>query len=726
MKKIIETALPLSAINAKTANEHTGSSGNPANLHMWWGRSPEYSSLFALTASLIDASEDKEELLRRLERIESNCYTELGDKPKIFDPFSGFGGMPLAAQRLGISAVAGDLNPVAVMLTKAATEIPYKFANRSPINQFSLFNDYVGLTGFAEDVEYYGEWMLKEASKKLSSLYPNEPEGQASAWIWVRTVKCPNPACGCRMPLASSFVINGKSGQETWAEPIAKDGMIHFEIRRGKWPKEKGSNKYGNRAARFICPACGEITSDEYVKQQGISRNMGTQMMAVLVDTDCGRIYKEPSDAQIRAADVKIPDDLPQGEIPNNLKWFSPPGFGFKEYSDLFSARQLTMLTTFCDLLIDVQNKAASDALAAGMSHEGGSLSDGGTGALAYGQAISIYLSFVIDKMADRNTTFCSWNSSSGVARATFGRQAIPMVWNFAEGNPFSKFSGNFKSALKSVVDAVRNLPCGSEVTVYQGDAVTVEYPKNVLTCTELPYYKSIGYAHLSDFFYIWMRRSLKPIFPELFIQMVTPKDELSTVAQYYGKEAQECELQYESKMRTVLEKLFQAADQNYPTLLYFEFHKVDWDVMDNNSTKKSPFETIIQSLVDVGFATNALWPMRSEIQSDNADGFRILIVARKQYKTEQTTRRAFINTLKRELPDLLETAFCAGVDKYDKRMVAIGCGLSIATKYKRVINADGSSMTMHDALQIINQESKDYLQKEQERSGNGAEIKED
>ena len=726
MKKIIETALPLSAINAKTAGERVGSTGNPANLHMWWGRSPEYSTTFALAASMIDASEDRDELLRRIKRIENNGYTEFGDKPTVFDPFSGFGGISLSAQKLGLPSVAGDLNPVAAMLTKASTEIPYRFANRSPINQFSLINDYQGSAGLAEDVEYYGEWMLKEASKKLSAMYPNEPEGQASAWIWVRTVKCPNPACGCQMPLASSFVINGKEGQETWAEPVMQDGAIHFEIRKGKCPKEKESNKFGERTARFICPVCGEITSDEYVKQQGLDHKLGTQMMAVLVDTDRGRIYKEPSEVQINAAVVDVPEDIPQGEIPDNAHWFGPPGFGFRDYADLFSPRQLTMLTTFCDLLIDVQNKAASDAFAAGMSPEGGSVAGGGSGALAYGQAISVYLSFVIDKMADRNSTFCSWNGSSAGARATFCRQAIPMVWTFAEGNPFSKITGNYNSALKSVVDAIKNFPCGSEVKAYQGDAVTVDYPENVLACTELPYYKAIGYAHLSDFFYIWMRKSLKPVFPELFNQMVTSKDELSTVGQYYGEDAADCELQYTTKMRKVLNKLFLSADPEYPTLLFFEYHKVDADVMKAGISKNSPFEIMIQSLVDAGFAVNAVWPMRSEVQSENADGFRILIVVRKQEKTEQITRRAFINTLKRELPSLVDTSFCAGVDECDKELITIGCGLSVATRYLRVINADGSSMTIHDALQIIWQESNNYLQNEFVRSSEIAEIKED
>ena len=473
MQKLIETALPLSSINAQSISERTAAAGHPANLHMWWGRSPHESSIAALMAALVDSSDNQEELLRRLERIQTNAYTKFGDKPTVFDPFSGFGGIPLAAQKLGLPVVAGDLNPVAVMLTKAAAEIPAIFANCPPVNQLSLFKDYVGAAGLAEDVQYYGEWLMERAQEQLKDIYPNEPEGVPAAWIWARTVKCPNPACGCQMPLVSSYVINGKAGREAWVEPIATDGKITFHVHLGKCPSGKETNKFRNYGARFICPICGEITANEYVKQQGLKHELGAQMMAVALDTPTGREYKAPTEIQEAAAMVPIPENTPHGEIPNNAHWFSPPGFGIKEYSELFSPRQLTMLTTFCDLLLDVQDKAASDALAAGMSPEGGSLAAGGRGALAYGQAVSVYLAFVIDKMADRNTTVCSWNSSGGNPRATFGRQAIPMVWNYSEGNPFSTITGNFKTSLKSIVTAIKELPGGSDVEVSHGDAVT-------------------------------------------------------------------------------------------------------------------------------------------------------------------------------------------------------------------------------------------------------------
>lgn len=714
MQKLIETALPLSSINARTISERTSAMGHPANMHMWWGRSPYFSSITAITAALVDAPDSQEELKNRLEKLEQGVYTEFGDKPVIFDPFSGCGGIPLAAQTLGLPVVAGDLNPVAVMLTKAISEIPALFSNQKSVNPYSLIKEYRGSEGLAEDVQYYGEWLEQKALEKLQKLYPNEPEGKPAAWIWARTVKCPNPACACKIPMASSFVINGKAGKETWVEPIVETGVIRFHLRTGKCPKEKETNKFGSYGAKFVCPACGEITTDAYVKEQGLKHELGAQLMALVVDTPNGKVYKKPNAVQEAAAMVPIPDDIPQGEIPDNAHWFGPPGFGITEYADLFSPRQLTMLTTFCELLKELQDKVASDALAAGMSPEGGSLAVGGAGALAYGQAISIYLAFVIDKMADRNSTVCSWNSSGGNPRATFGRQAIPMVWNYAEGNPFSSITGNFKTSLKNVVASIEELPCGGHVDVYQGDAVTAQYPKSCIVCAELPFYKAIGYAHLSDFFYIWMRRSLKSIFPDLFNQMVTSKEELSTVGQFYGRNPKECNQEYEEKMLRVLEKIYQASIKEYPSLLFYEFHKADANALTTAlvDINASPWEIMISNMLKVGFAITAVWPMRSEAFSEKLDGTRILIVVRKVEKSEQTTRRAFINMMKRELPPKLKVLYSAGVDDCDKEIAGMGCGLSLFTRYKRVINADGSDMNVHDALQLIYQELIDYLHK--------------
>lgn len=289
MKKLIETTLPLSKINKETIKERTSSPGHPGNLHMWWGRSPRYSSVMALQAAVIDAAEDTEENVRRMKRLENVEYADCGNKPIIFDPFSGFGGISLAAQELGFPVIAGDLNPVAVILTKAATEIPQRFMEKAPANPNANKLIYAQTEGLAEDVLYYGKWMQEQAQEKLKDLYPNEETGKTAAWIWARTVQCPNPACSCQMPMASSFIINSKAGHEAWAEPIVENGKIHFKVHEGKCPSGKETNKYRNYGARFRCPACGEITADDYVKKMGISHKLGSQMMAMVIESEAGK-----------------------------------------------------------------------------------------------------------------------------------------------------------------------------------------------------------------------------------------------------------------------------------------------------------------------------------------------------------------------------------------------------------------------------------------------------
>lgn len=719
MKKLIEVALPLAEINAKTIKEKTLAAGHPANLHLWWGRSPISSVQSALAASLIDAPESDEELKSRLVHVQSGEDSKFGKKPTIFDPFCGFGGIPLAAQSLGLPVVAGDLNPLAVMLAKAATEIPARFANQSSVNPSAPRKRYSGTEGLAEDVAYYGNMLREKAWEKLRDIYPNEPDSIPSAWIWTRTVKCPNPACGHEMPLANSFVLYAKGENEIWAEPILQNGTIHFELRHGCCPKEKKSNKIGSQGAVFQCPVCGSLTTDAYVKQMGASHELGAQMMAISMETENGIQYIPPTALQQQAADVPIPEDVPPGEMPDNPHWFTPPGFGLKNYADLFSPRQLTMLTTLCELLSKIQDKAASDALAAGMEADGGSLSNGGKGALAYGQAIGVYLAFVIDKIADANSTICSWRSTGNSLRNTFGRQAIPMVWTYAEGNPFSRITGNLSSMLKSIVNTIRNLPIGSEVSVVQQDARVAPYPQDVMVCTELPYYKAIDYATLSDYFYVWLRKSLKNIYPDLFNPMVTNKDELSTCGQYYGKDTRECEKLYEEQMQNTLLRLAQCANEDFPQLFFFEFHKKDeLALAGSNADFASPWETLIGSMLHAGYEITAVWPMRSAAASEKADGTRVLIVARIHDKTEQTTRRGFAATLKKDFPTVFERMLCAGVDTCDEKIVGIGAGLSLFTRYKKILNASGSDMKIHDGLELIYQEIIEYLDEKNTEDG--------
>ena len=499
-KKLIEVALPLDKINEASAREKSIRHGHPSTLHLWWARRPLAAARAVIWSSLVDdpsshpelfpteedQNRERDRLFKILEDLvvweNSNNQKVLdaakkeimkynnGEFPTLLDPFAGGGAIPLEAQRLGLKAIAHDLNPVAVMINKAMIEIPPRFANMAPINpevrRAGINTGWEGAHGLAEDVRYYGEWMKQEAFKRIGHLYPKvkvpkeQGGGEATviAWIWARTVKCPNPACGCEMPLASTFVLSKKKGNEAWVKPIPDGRKVRFEVRNGKCPKEYETFKMG-RAAVFKCPCCGEITTDTYVKHQGKEHHIGQQLMAIVAEGKHGRIYVSPNDEHVMAAQVEVPESYPTGTLPDNPRWFSPPAFGMTEYGDLFTNRQLTALTTFSDLVSEAQQKAEQDAISAGMKDDHLALRDGGDGAKAYGEAVGIYLAFAVDRLANRCSTLCPWNRIGQKIEQTFGRQAIPMVWDYAESDVFGTATGSWSGSLEWIPKCIELLP---------------------------------------------------------------------------------------------------------------------------------------------------------------------------------------------------------------------------------------------------------------------------
>lgn len=447
-KKLIEVALPLEAINAESAREKSIRHGHPSTLHLWWARRPLATARAVIWSSLVDDPSshpeqfpDEEAQQRERERLfgiltrlvkweNSNDETILAEAkaeilkstdnnpPALLDPFAGGGAIPLEAQRLGLEAHAHDLNPVAVMINKAMIEIPPKFANMRPVNpearaRMGSSVAPKGAAGLAEDVRYYGEWMKQEAYKRIGHLYPKAKladgsEATVIAWIWARTVKCPNPACGCEMPLASSYVLSKKKGKYAWIEPRVFGNKVDFIVHQGEKLGKVIEPKKG-RGAAFICPVCGETTLDAYVKDEGKAGRIGAQLMAIVAEGKHGREYLSPNAEHIHAAEIDKPEDYPDGMMPTNPRWFSPPAFGMTDYSQLFTNRQLTALTTFSELVGEAQKKAEADAVAAGMFNDHIALSEGGTGARAYGEAVGVYLAFAVDKLSIYSCALCPW-----------------------------------------------------------------------------------------------------------------------------------------------------------------------------------------------------------------------------------------------------------------------------------------------------------------------------
>lgn len=746
-KKLIEVALPLEAINEESAREKSIRHGHPSTLHLWWARRPLATARAVIWSSLVDDPSSHPEqfpteeaqqrererlfgILTRLvkwensndEAILAEAKAEImkstdNNPPALLDPFAGGGAIPLEAQRLGLEAHAHDLNPVAVMINKAMIEIPPKFANLRPVNpesrhQFGSSAAPKGAAGLAEDVRYYGEWMKREAYKRIGHLYPKAKladgsEATVIAWIWARTVKCPNPACGCEMPLASSFILSKKKGNEAYIEPDTTGTEITYRVKYGKGSEVCPKIAQG----KFKCIRCNEGIPKDYPKVESKAGRMGKKLLAIVAEGKNGRVYLTPNSEQISAADCPIPDDYPTGPLAPHFTGGSCVPYGLDEFHKLFTNRQLTALTTFSALVGEAQKKAEADAVSAGMFNDHIALADGGTGARAYGEAVGVYLAFVVDKMADRGSSICSWDNTRDGLRNTFGRQAIPMVWDYAEGNPFSNSSGCIDNMLDWVIKCICEFPASAKGNVKQFDAQSDSGLRNIMVSTDPPYYDNIGYADLSDFFYVWMRQALKETYPKVFRTMLVPKaEELVATPYRFDGSVEKARDFFEDGMFNTCCRLFEYARDDVPVTIYYAFKQSETD--SDDSTASTGWETMLSAIIRAGFAITGTWPMRTEMANrsiasgTNALASSIVLVCRKRPQDARSvTRREFINALHREMRPALEKLQSANIAPVDLAQSAIGPGIGVFSRYKSVLEADGKPMRVRAALQIINQE---------------------
>lgn len=754
-KKLIEVALPLEAINAEAAREKSIRHGHPSTLHLWWARRPLAAARAVIWSSLVDDPSAHPELypteeaqnaerqrlfgiLEKLVKWENSNDPEVlaaakaeilrstnNNPPALLDPFAGGGAIPLEAQRLGLEAHAHDLNPVAVMINKAMIEIPPRFAGQAPVNPDSRTRldgatGWQGAQGLAADVQYYGEWMKQEAFRRIGHLYPKVKvphelgggEATVIAWIWARTVKCPNPACGCEMPLVHSFILSKKKGKEAWIEPLFENGKTAYAVHHEGKPALEGTiNRKG-----AVCAFCNTPVDFPYIRSEGKKGHISSNLCAVVAEGKSGRIYISPDDEQRIIANVDKPTEIPEAALPKNPRDFKTPNYGMTDYSDLFTNRQLTALTTFSSLVAKAQAKAEADAVAAGVVNDHIALSAGGSGARAYGEAVGVYLAFVIDKMTDYNSSICSWHNSGEKMRNTFGRQAIPMVWDFAEANPFCSSSGSYENMLDWVVRCIEQLPAQGNAEVSQFDAQSDCSLRNIMVSSDPPYYDNIGYADLSDFFYVWMRQSLKDTYPKLFRTMLVPKaEELVATPYRFEGSTEKARDFFEDGMLHTCQQIYQYAREDIPVTIYYAYKQSDTD--EDSKTASTGWETMLSAIIRAGFAITGTWPMRTEMANrsiasgTNALASSIVLVCRKRpAEAPQTTRRGFIAELKRELRPALQKLQRSNIAPVDLAQSAIGPGMGVYSRYGRVLEADGSAMTVRSALQIINQELDVYF----------------
>lgn len=733
-KKLIEVALPLDAINAESAREKSIRHGHPSTLHLWWARRPLAACRAVLFAQLVDdpsslpeqfpTEEEQDAERERLfaiiedlvkwenitnEEVLEAARAEIrrcfdGDPPPVLDPFAGGGSIPLEAQRLGLEAHASDLNPVAVLINKALIEIPPKFAGHAPAHPDAENRTrWKGAEGLAEDVRKYGQWMRDEAEARIGHLYPKAtlPDGSEAnviAWIWARTVTCPNPACGATMPLASSFWLGKKKGKEAWVRPVVEGKAVRFEI--GHDPGGPPDPPKIGRGAKFKCLVCDEVAGQDHIRAEASAGRMGAKLMAVAAEGNRRRVYVAPSQDHSDAAAVDPPAERPLGEMPENPRWFSPPAYGMSGYADLFTNRQLVALTTFSDLVGEARTKVEADAQIAGLNPDQ---------ATTYANAVVTFLALLTSRIADQNNSLARWSSSRDQSIGLFARHAIPMVWDFPEVNPFGGAAGDLVVSIRSGIRVLENLPRAAVAgTVTQRDARTIE--GNFVIATDPPYYDNIGYADLSDFFYVWLRKFLEGSESyEILETIVTPKAaELIATPYRHGGSTERADEFFEDGFVDVFESARSSSVKDVPLTLFYAFKQEE---SSDSGVASTGWSTMLEGLHQAGWAVTATWPVRTERAArsisigTNALASSVVLACRPRSEAAQVTdRQGLTRALRAELPGPIGELQKAAIAPVDLRQAAIGPGMAVFSRFAKVVEPDGAQMRVRSALIVINE----------------------
>jgi putative DNA methylase len=736
--KLIEVALPLDTINREAAREKSIRHGHPSTLHLWWARRPLATCRAVLFAQLVDdpsahpelfptemdQERERQRLFEIIERLvpweASNDEGVLEEAraeirrsypdgpPAIADPFCGGGSIPLEAQRLGLEARASDLNPVAVLITKALIELPPQFAGRTPVHPdagttLRGTHSSKGAQGLADDVRYYGKWIRDEAERRIGHMYPkatlaDDKQANVIAWLWARTITCPNPACRSTMPLVRSFWLGKKKGKEAWVRPIPDpvEKKVRFEIGHGKEGPFVDGTVVRTGATCLVCESAVPL---EYIRSEARVGRMGTQLMTIVAEGERGRTYLAPTVEHKSLSLVGRPMDFPDTELPERALGFRVQAYGMTHHADLFTDRQLTALCMFSDLVGEARAQVVADS----------------GGDSAYANAVATFLAFLVDRMANENSTVCTWANDPGKehVRSTFARQAIPMTWDFAEPWPFTTSTGGFEPCVERVASVIERSSLHPGFAVQQ-DAQDCALSDAALS-TDPPYYDNIGYADLSDFFYVWLRRSLRDIYPDLLATVLTPKtDELIATPYRFGGDKQQAEQHFESGFGRVFTNAANAADSTTPLTIFYAFKQSESDEDDYGRAQgvaSTGWEKMLEGLLRSGLTVTGTWPMRTERAGrsvgigTNALASSIVLVCRpRPAKAGVTDRRGFVQALKAKLGHALHDLRSGGVAPVDLAQAAIGPGMAVFSNYAKVVEPDGNPMRVRTALALINQ----------------------
>ncbi|MGE0468174.1 MAG: DUF1156 domain-containing protein [Nitrospira sp.] len=771
-KKLIEVALPLPEINDASAyDKMPGIGPHPKGIHQWWARLPLPTARAILFASVVDDPEahpekwpteeaqntERERLFDILRRMMGKKLHEApevytgareemlkhcdGCLPVVFDPFAGGGSIPLEANRLGFDAHAGDLNPVAVLLNKCNLELAPRWAGQPPVNpedrgRIGGLEAWQGTHGLAADVRYYGQLVRERAQKQIGHLYPkvNLPKeygsGEANviAWIWARTVASPNPAAqGKHVPLISTYWLSSKKGKLAWLEPIVDKaaGTYRFEVRTGT-PKDRDSISAGTklgRGAKFRCLLTDDPLDESHVKIEAKGNRLGYCLLAVVAEAKRGRLYLPASDEQREAAEVSPPE----GEVaelladdPRNI-WCV--GYGLTRFDQLFTPRQLTAMVTLSDLVKEIASALRRDALAVKLSAQD---------ADDYARTVITFLALALDRCADFNCALSTWKPSGQQQMHLFTRQAIPMVWDLAEANILGEKAICWHNAVKITADAVESviLDMTRLGSARQIDAATgANGIKDLLVSTDPPYYDNISYAGLSDFFYVWLRRTVGSLYPDLFSTVLVPKlPELTASPERFGGDKDKAKEHFETGFRNAFTALRDKMDPRFPLTVYYAFKQDDEESEDSDDEGNSGvdlttgWETLLEALISSGFQITATWPVRASqawrmrAMGSNALASYIVLACRpRPTDAPQTSSTQFRQELKRTLPAALRHLQQGNIAPVDFAQAAIGPGMAVYSRYSRILESSGKPLSVRAALGLINKTLTEVLSEQED-----------
>jgi putative DNA methylase len=653
--------------------------------------------------------------------------------PKVADPFAGGGSIPLEARRLGFTTRAQDLNPIPVLLNRALVDIPARFNGQPPVGPKARIDEgkWQAARGLAADVDYYAGLVRDRLVERVSSHYPDVSvpasmgggTARPIAWIWARIMACSNPACDTDVPLVSSFELSKHKDRPAYVFPnVTDDGSLSFEVRNDS--REPPEPTKQGRGAAFRCLKCGHVNDSRAVKEAGVGGKLGARLMAVVAEGARKRLYLSPSKEQEDAADVGRIHGVPDGELPYDPRSIWCPSYGLTRFEDLFTARQKLALVTLMDLVSSIRAEVREAAAMRIASADHRSLAGGGEGPDAYAEAVVMYLAFAVSKLLDNCSSLCGWHSGAShqKIRSVYGRQSLPMVWDFAEGNVISDSTGNFFRQAELIVKVLENLPIGPRGEAVQSDATNAWPNEDYVFSTDPPYYDNIPYADLSDFFYVWLRAMLRETYPDLLRTLVTPKGPELIATPYRHDGSKDAGMKFfEDGLGRAFERMATAANPAYPITIYYAFKQSEsaFGAEGEKQTASTGWETMLEGIIRAGLTINATWPVRSELANrmiasgTNALASSIVLVCRPlAAEAEQVTRREFISALKRELPEALETLQQGNIAPVDLPQSTVGPGMAIFSRYKAVLEADGKPMRVRQALQLINQVLDEFLTK--------------